>query len=169
MLDDARRIHWKASARESKLLFKEYESEENLQVLLHLSNHALPSVEGSDSMRIREDFERAIILAASMTIALTRRGYAVKLQTLSSEMAEDLDTLLRSLALLQPLEAIKPGSVSDKIAALGRAEFSGRRRILILPFHDPEWEPFRQAYSEVWVTSEPKVKEWEKQKGGSGP
>ena len=169
MLDDARRIHWKASARESKLLLKEYDREENLQVLLHLSNHVPFPAEGPDSVGPRDDFERAIILAASMTMTLTRKGFTVKLQTLSSRVTDNLEALLRSLALLQPLEASVPGSVTDKIAALGKTEFTGRRRILILPFPDPEWDKFRHPYSEVWVASEPRIKEWATRGEGNGP
>ena len=72
--DDARRIHWKASARTSSLLLKEYVQDEDQKIQICLSNHLArgaaeqdrPGVDERSSDvsgvadPIREDFERAI-------------------------------------------------------------------------------------------------------------
>ncbi|MBI3611087.1 MAG: DUF58 domain-containing protein [Nitrospirae bacterium] len=180
--DDARGIHWKASARESKLLLKEYEREEEGRVLLCLSNHlpikseelvdpseqgeregkaprALP-VEGATQAPIIEDFERAVVLSASLARELDRRGCAVGLQTLSEESG-GLDAILKTLALIQPIpSAADPALLMQRIAEIARAAADGGRRILILPFHDPAWDKVRGSFSDVLTADEPRFIEW---------
>lgn len=158
--DDARRIHWKASARESKLLVKEYERDEEGRARLCLSHHV---PEERRSEKILEDFERAVVLTASLARELDRRGYAVSLQTLSEE-SEDLDAILKTLALIQPILAdADPVLFMQRIAAFGDTG-SGGRRILILPFADPLWDTSRGRFSEVLVADEPRFKEWAKER-----
>ncbi|MBI3810602.1 MAG: DUF58 domain-containing protein [Nitrospirae bacterium] len=160
--DDARGIHWKASARESKLLVKEFEREEEGRARLFLSQH-VPGERRSEE--ILEDFERAVVLTASLARELDRRGYAVSLQTLSEEASGDLDAILKTLALIQPIDDITdsteaaPDPLPQKIAALG-ATNGGGRRILILPFADPLWDGFRGGFSETLVANEPRFIEW---------
>ncbi len=156
--DDARGIHWKASARESKLLVKEHERDEEGRVHLVLSNH-LP-IQSEKSL---EEFERAVELTAALAREFTRRGYAVGLQTLS-EAAGDPDAVLKTLALIQPIPETAADNLDPKIAALGRAAVTGGRRILILPFADPLWDKSRGSFSEVLVAGEPRFIEWAKEK-----
>jgi uncharacterized protein (DUF58 family) len=157
--DDARRIHWKASARESKLLVKEYERDEEGRAHLVLSNHVRILSEAS-----LENFERAVEIAASLAREFNRRGYAVSLQTLSEEASGDLDAILKTLALVQGVrDAADPALLPQKIAALGSAG-GGGRRILILPFPDPLWDKSRGNFSEVLMAGEPRFIEWAKEK-----
>jgi len=82
--DDARGIHWKASARESRLLLKEFESEDDSRVYLTLSQRvpgypavggfAWPLDENSD------DFERAVEITAALAWEFNKRGCAVGLE-----------------------------------------------------------------------------------------
>ena len=158
--DDARGIHWKASARESKLLVKEHERDEENHAHLFLSNHMRTLSEES-----MDDFERAVEIAAAIAREFNRRGCAVRLQTLSEE-SRDMDTLLKTLALIQPIsERTEPALdfLSQKIAALGRADDDGRR-ILILPFPDPLWDESRGRFSDVLTADEPRFKKWAKEK-----
>jgi uncharacterized protein (DUF58 family) len=163
-LDDARGIHWKASARESKLLLKEYEREEDDNVHLFFNNHL-----GDRSEEQLQNFERAVELAASLAYAFSHRGFAVSLQTLSQsetgpETPPDLDDVLKRLALIQPVfDSTDPAEhdrVNQSIAAFGRAVTLEGRRILILPSPDPVGERQRGRYSEVLVASEPRFKVW---------
>ncbi|MEK6684616.1 MAG: DUF58 domain-containing protein [Nitrospirota bacterium] len=166
--DDARGIHWKSSARQSKLLLKEYEREEDGRVDLVLSNH-LPG-EGK-SEKLLADFERAVVLTAALAREFFRRGQTVNLQTLGSDEyhpdeSQDLDTLLETLALIQLIPDTASDSLDPKIAALGGADGggpagrTGGRRILILPVPDPLWDKVRGSFSDVLVADEPRFIEW---------
>ncbi|HUK56795.1 MAG TPA: DUF58 domain-containing protein [Nitrospiria bacterium] len=210
--DDARGIHWKASARESKLLLKEYEREEDDHVHLVFSNH-LPFVSGDRSGgeeqgsshaprtpalgRAKPDprlfsgsggrsdapeaalqnFERAVELTASLAYEFNRHGYAVDLQTLSEnadgpETPMDLDDVLKTLALIQPVydstEQSERDRINRRIAALARSAAFGGRRILILPSPDPMWDTLRGRYSNVLGAGEPRFEAWSRT-GGKRP
>jgi uncharacterized protein (DUF58 family) len=169
LLDDARGIHWKASARESKLLLKEYEREEDDNVHLFFNNHL-----SSRSEEQLQNFERAVELTASLAYAFSHRGFAVTLQTLSQgeagpETFPDLDAVMIKLALIQPVfdsgDPVEQDRVDQSIAALGRAVTVDGRRILILSSPDPVWDRQRGRYSEVLVASEARFKVWS-QAGG---
>ncbi|HEY5595427.1 MAG TPA: DUF58 domain-containing protein, partial [Nitrospiria bacterium] len=136
--DDARGIHWKASARESKLLVKEYERDEEGRAHLVLSNR-IPEERRPEEEP--QDFERAVVLTASLAREFNRRGHTVTLQTFSEESG-DLEALLKMLALIQPISDTAADLLPKRIAALGGAD-GGGRRILILPFADPLWDASR--------------------------
>jgi uncharacterized protein (DUF58 family) len=180
--DDARGIHWKASARESKLLLKEFETEDDGCVSLTLSprrprNPASeePIGPGPESP---DDFERAVEIAAALAWEFSRHGYAVTLQIPSfhgavsdgttpdstrSNGPRDLDSILKTLALIQPEpDSTDPVLIRQGMAALIRDAVSGGRRILILPFPDPLWNEFHGIFSDVIVASEPRFKQWAK-------
>ncbi|HET6464151.1 MAG TPA: DUF58 domain-containing protein [Nitrospiria bacterium] len=168
-LDDARGIHWKASARESKLLLKEYEREEDDNVHLFFNNRL-----AARSEEQLQNFERAVELTASLAYAFSHRGFAVTLRTLSqseagAETSPELDAVLKKLALIQPVydsaDPTEQDRVNQSIAALGRAVTLEGRRILILSSPDSVWDRQRGRYSEVLVASEPRFKVWS-QTGG---
>jgi len=169
LLDDARGIHWKASARESKLLLKEYEREEDDNVQLFFSNHL-----AARSEEQLQNFERAVELTASLAYAFHHRGFAVNLQTLSQteagpETSPDLDAALKRLALIQPVfdssDPAEQDRVDQSIAALGRAVTLEGRRILILSSPDPVLDRQRGRFLEVLVASEPRFKVWSRTGG----
>lgn len=168
--DDARDIHWKASARESKLLLKEYEREEDRRITIYLSNHLPSSSRAASGAPVAEDFERAIEIAASLGVSFSRRGFPVGLQTLTNgrgpdrlppDQPQDLDKLLKTLALLESVEGLTPEWFSRKTSGITDSDSTGRYRILILPGPDPLWDPIRHCFSEVLVASEPRFKEWQ--------
>jgi uncharacterized protein (DUF58 family) len=168
-LDDARGIHWKASARESKLLLKEYEREEDDNIQLFFSNHL--AVRSEEHL---QNFERAVELTASLAYAFSHRGFAVALQTLSQNEAgtktsPDLDAVLKRLALIQPLcdssDPAEQDRVNQIIEALGRSATFQGRRILILSSPDSVWDRQRGRFSEVFVASEPRFQVWSRTGG----
>ncbi len=185
--DDARGIHWKASARESKLLTKEFEREEDQRVSICLSDH-LPGYPERPSDgpprprpgsmaptavpdRLREDFERAVQLTASLVVSLDRKGYAVDLLFLSSvESAPDpsnsVDEHLRRLALLEPIAEVSLPALTDRMQAVIHRPSKSPNRLLILPVPDPTWEPMSHRFTEVWIASEPEFKQWAGHPGG---
>lgn len=170
--DDARAIHWKASARKSRLILKEYEREEDRQVLIILSRRVRISEAGSASPESLEDFERAVEMAASLAVESSRRGYALVFRTLTPDGspqkdAQDLDPILTTLAVLPPLHSIAPEPLSRSISASMIPTFAGPR-FLILPFPDPAWDSVRGSCSAVWVANEPLWEEWAARRAGGG-
>ena len=71
----ARYIHWKASARRNRLQEKLFEPSEQEKVLL------IVEVGQFQEENAVEDFERTLEVAASLTVQLVQRGYAVGLIT----------------------------------------------------------------------------------------
>jgi len=164
--DDARGIHWKASARESKLLVKEFEREDNGRLRLFLSPH-LPGPPAPKTLRKEswDHFERAVEITAALAREFFRRGNSVELEILSpdeslSETHRDPDAILKALALIQPFPDPVPGLLESKISGLAGSATDGGRRILILPSPDPLWEGVRGIFTEVLTADEPRFIEW---------
>jgi uncharacterized protein (DUF58 family) len=102
--DSARFIHWKISAKTDKLMIREFEREEKHKVTLFLNNssalHADPNVQ--------EQFEKAIVMVASMAHHLLYNEYQVQLITASGKIPfstgiNHLYRILRALAMIQLL------------------------------------------------------------------
>jgi uncharacterized protein (DUF58 family) len=74
----AKDIHWKLSARRQVLIAREYESEEKRRACVLLDNRS--QALGPEAA---EEFERAIIVAASVVEWLCRREHEVELRTAS--------------------------------------------------------------------------------------
>ena len=71
----ARYIHWKASARHNRLQEKVFDPSEQTKALLVID------VEGFSINGAEDAFEQAIEVAASMALALDRKGYAIGFAT----------------------------------------------------------------------------------------
>ncbi|MFH0794354.1 MAG: DUF58 domain-containing protein [bacterium] len=107
--DSARWIHWKLSAKTSKLIVREFEREEKKKITLLLDNR----LSGDIRAEVEADFERAIIVAASLARDLLHDGYQVQLVTASGSIPFDtgsqhLMRILRALALLDLEDAGAP-------------------------------------------------------------
>lgn len=74
--DDARDVHWKRSAREGRLVLREYASQGALQVIIEV-NTARPTGERKADPRA---LDASCDLAASLALHLQRRGYRVELR-----------------------------------------------------------------------------------------
>ena len=100
---DARAIHWKASARQGKLLLKEFEEEDDTRFVICLYNRL--SRASSDERSL--EMEKSISLAASLAHQWLMEGHSVELQTLTEDVAmgagiAHLHQILNELAVLQP-------------------------------------------------------------------
>jgi uncharacterized protein (DUF58 family) len=71
----AKHIHWKASARYQRLQEKVFETSEQEKVLIAVD------VDPFARRGMKDDFEHALEIAASLAVRLDRRGYAVGLMT----------------------------------------------------------------------------------------
>ena len=97
--DDARYIHWKASARTLGLLRKEFERDAASNVTIVLDNFR------DEPLR----FEEAVEKAASLASHYIDRGYQVALKTLTGEVPlasgrSQLARILRFLAYVEPVD-----------------------------------------------------------------
>jgi uncharacterized protein (DUF58 family) len=107
--DEARRVHWKASARHAQLLVREFEEEEDRQIRL-VFIHRLAHPERSDE---REAFERAVVLTASLADGWLARGGSVRLDLLDRTLPmgtgpQQWDRIMRALALVEPASGSVP-------------------------------------------------------------
>ena len=119
--DDSRAIHWKSSARQRRLMIREYETEGGNRVTLLLANVVDSGVEP-------ERFENAVKLCASLAAYWIRQGAAVRL-ICAGEMlpfgtgTRHLHQILQMLALVSPCDhAIQPIPQITEIAYLIRVD-----------------------------------------------
>lgn len=101
--DDVRDVHWKRSARQGRLVLREYASQGARRVVLWL-NTARP--EGADAA-LDAAFDRCCDLAASLAVHLQQRGFQVEVcvggRTLPiSAEGQGLDAAFHALALAAP-------------------------------------------------------------------
>jgi uncharacterized protein (DUF58 family) len=115
--DDARDIHWKRSAREGRLVLREYEAEGSprVAVALPLRVPEAPTGEFGDAL------ERSVDLAASLVAHFARRGHEVELLLPGQRIpvgddGRGLETALRALALV----AFQVGGEAAPIPDRGR-------------------------------------------------
>ncbi|HEX8557770.1 MAG TPA: DUF58 domain-containing protein [Pyrinomonadaceae bacterium] len=103
-LDDVRHINWKATARQRRLMVREFTAEDERRVHVVLD----PFVEGGDDARAR--FERALTQAASLVAHFVEERAEVRLTEGDAESRygvgrEHLYDCLRRLALVEPRPA----------------------------------------------------------------
>lgn len=101
--ESARDIHWRVSARRGKLITREYEADERRRVSLLLDNRALWSEATA------RNFERAVVLAASVVAFLLEHGHQVEVVTASGKVpfgegAPHLARVRRALATVAMLD-----------------------------------------------------------------
>src|SRR5688572_180583 len=103
-LDDVRHINWKATARQRRLMVREFTAEDERRVHVVLD----PFVEEGDDSRAR--FERAVTQAASLVTHFVEERAEVRLTESDAETRygvgrEHLYASLRRLALVEPRPA----------------------------------------------------------------
>lgn len=123
--DEARRIHWKATARAGRAIVKDPARDEPPAVVVRLALAGYPSA---------PMFERAVERAASLSSALLQQGFSVGLvagevSVPPSAAGSQLDRLLDALVDVQPGEdaamALPP---QVAVVVVGPASVSGRDR-----------------------------------------
>jgi uncharacterized protein (DUF58 family) len=109
--DSARHVHWKASARSGSLMVREFTREDDCRVLLVLDPHVSETGLGPNATlpaAAVERFERAVTLCASIAWHFFERNAQLQfrssaLETSLATAEENIFTILRHLALAQPL------------------------------------------------------------------
>jgi uncharacterized protein (DUF58 family) len=133
--DDSRAIHWKTTARQSRLIVRETETEDLRQVTLALPT-AVP--EG----RSAEFFEQAVSLTASLAAYFQRQGFAVRLLVGEQEVPHGLGQthlyrILRALALCEPVGVRQCADAAlDGFRTLRDRTARGEVTIVVLPWLD---------------------------------
>jgi uncharacterized protein (DUF58 family) len=105
-LDDVRHIDWKATARQKRLIVREFTAEDERRVHVALDDF----VGAGDGADARERFERAVTLAASLVAHFIEERAEVSLTCGGEELRygagrEHLYAALRRLALVAPRES----------------------------------------------------------------
>jgi uncharacterized protein (DUF58 family) len=99
--EPARQIHWKTSARARRLIVAEREREERNRIVI-----TLVDVVPVPTDELKQLFERAVTLSASLALFLLRRGFDVGLRTSTLTISprndrDHADRILRALALVE--------------------------------------------------------------------
>ena len=137
--DDSRIIHWKTTARQSRLIVRETETEDLRQVTL-----ALPTAVPEDCAP--ECFEQAVSLTASLAAHFQQQGFAVRLLVGAQEAPHGvgephLYRMLHALALCEPVPAGQAGAAAlDGLRTLGGRTARGELTIVVMPWPDPAVE-----------------------------
>ncbi|TSA05193.1 MAG: DUF58 domain-containing protein [Nitrospiraceae bacterium] len=137
--DDSRTIHWKTTARQSRLIVRETETEDLRQVTL-----ALPTTVPED--RAPECFEQAVRLTASLAAHFQQQGFAVRLLVGAQEVPHGagephLYRMLHALALCESVPAGQSDAAAlDGLRTLGDRTARGELTIVVMPWPDPAVE-----------------------------
>ena len=104
--DDVRHIDWKATARQKRLIVREFTAEDERRVHIALDDF----VESGDDREVRARFERAVTLTASLVAHFVDERAEVRLTCGGEELRygagrEHLYAALRRLALVEPRAA----------------------------------------------------------------
>jgi uncharacterized protein (DUF58 family) len=107
--DDSRDVHWRSSARQGRMMIREYEEEAHRRITILVDNSLPPGATAEDE----DDLEKAISLAASLGAAYLSRQYVVRLVARGSEVPAaggplQLGRLLKALALLPTVSPDQP-------------------------------------------------------------
>jgi len=133
--DDSRSVHWKTSARQSRLMVRETEAEDQGLVTL-----ALPVRAASGKPDANDRFERAVILTASLAAYFRRQGFAMRLLVGDEELLcgtgeTHFYRMLRMLAICRSsIEAVAP--IPPSFLTLSNHAARGELVLLILPWED---------------------------------
>lgn len=98
LADEARFIHWRSAAKNTRLLLKEHEKEAENRLMIIFDNYSAPTSEA---------FEDLVDEASSLASHLIKRGFPVGLKTLDGEIppsrgTRKLHLILQTLALIGP-------------------------------------------------------------------
>ena len=129
--DDPRDVYWRSSARRGRAMVREHEDEAARRIALHIDN-ALPDGEGCYDLGMRDALERAVSLAASLTVHYLERGFAVRILARGSAAPwatspAQLLTVLRFLALLPTVDESVPFARSSGGEGAAEALLVSRR------------------------------------------
>lgn len=134
--DDRRSIHWKTSAKLSKLYIREFAREDVRRVTLFLDDCTPPGFE--------EALEKGITIVASLASHFLYKGYQVGLATSTEDVPLEIGTE-QLFKILKVLALISPGKERDRL--LAKTVDSGT--VLILPYDNQAWREKEGLFAKV--------------------
>ena len=139
--DDSRSVHWKTSARQSRLVVRETEADDQRRVTFALASQA-PIGMSAPTPTAVEDFERGISLTASLAAHFQRQGFAMRLVVGDEELRLGTGQghyyrILRLLAFAR-LSVHVGAPIPSSFLTLSSDTALGQLVILILPWEDQE-------------------------------
>jgi uncharacterized protein (DUF58 family) len=151
--DDSRSVHWKTSARQSRLMVRETEAEDQRMVTL-----ALPTVapdDGSSPDEHRDGFERAVELVASLGAYFHSQGFAIRLLLGSEEIPygqgeAHFYRILRALAVCRTTRGVGRVPLPAAFLALAEQTAAGQLAVLVLPWEDGELRVACQGVNRIF-------------------
>jgi uncharacterized protein (DUF58 family) len=119
--DSARLVHWKATARSGSLMVREFAREDDCNVLLVFDPYsaaALPTASATQKDR----FERAVTLCAAIAWNFHERNALMEFRSVNAETplapaSENIFSVLRHLAMVQPLAPTTDSAMLQNLAA----------------------------------------------------
>jgi uncharacterized protein (DUF58 family) len=119
--DNARHVHWKASARLGSLMVREFAREDDCRVLLVLDPHSEAARPATTTAAI-ERFERAVELCSAIAWNFHERGVLLEFRSASGNVplapaTDNIFIVLRHLALVQPLPLDAQQHLLSELAA----------------------------------------------------
>ncbi len=128
--DNPRDIDWRATARATRPIVREWVEEYMLRAAVILDTHVPASLRGKRAQRRRDDFERAVSIAAAVSDYMARQDYLVDLFAAGPDLYHltagrslaYLDQILDILACVgenpaEPFDAIEP-RIAELLARL---------------------------------------------------
>ncbi len=119
--DSARLVHWKASARSGSLMVREFAREDDCNVLLVFDPYSVAALPSASAAQ-KERFERAVTLCAAIAWNFHERNALLEFRSVNAETplapaSETIFSVLRHLALVQPMEPAEGSTLLQSLAA----------------------------------------------------
>ncbi len=131
--DDVRHIDWKATARQRRLIVREFTAEDERRVHIALDDF----VEAGDDADTRARFEQAVNLAASLVAHFIDERAEVRLTCGGEELRhgagrEHLYAALRLLALVEPRAAVEDARREQFFSSIAPAPTAGGGYVILI-------------------------------------
>ena len=119
--DSARLVHWKATARSGSLMVREFAREDDCNVLLIFDPYSAAALPVA-SVAEKDRFERAVTLCAAIAWNFHERNAMMEFRSAKAETplapaSENIFTVLRHLALAQPVAPTPNSTLLQDLAA----------------------------------------------------
>ena len=147
--DDSRSIHWKTSARQGRLISKEYEAEDNRRMTILLNNRRNSQNHATD-----EPFEEAIRVTAAVARHFLDRRVGVRLVMMDRSTAFDvgrphLYRILNVLALAEPWFHEEGRHTTQLLHDMAMRRKQGELCVLITPWDDPVFVSAHASFTRI--------------------
>lgn len=119
--DNARHVHWKASARLGSLMVREFAREEDCQVLLIFDPYSAAVTTGATKSD-KDRFELTVSLCAAIAWSFHERGALLQFRSVGVDLplapaSENIFAVLRHLAVAQPVQRDSKRNQLSELAA----------------------------------------------------